>query len=110
MSTKFTIVVALAATMSGCGALAPVTGNHYTSRDGTLDIRGELVNSSDVRIFVNGDKVIDGQVSLLHGDGRFDGSYKGKPVIAECATAAGRMAGATTCLVAVSGERVTLTL
>ena len=110
MSTKFMIVVALAATMSGCSMLAPVTGNHYTSRDGTLDIHGELVNCSDVKIFVNGDKVIDDQVSLLRGDGRFDGSYKGKPVIAECATETGRKLGATRCLVAIGGERVTLTL
>ena len=34
------IAAALAVTMSGCGAHAPVTGNHYTSRDGKLDIKG----------------------------------------------------------------------
>lgn len=110
MSTKFMIVTALVATMSGCGMFAPVTGSHYTSRDGKLEIHGELVDSTDVRIFVNGDKVIDGHVSLLRGDGRFDGSYQGKPVIAECATPAGRKLNATTCMVAIGGERVTLTL
>ena len=109
MSKKFMVVAVLAATLSGCGALAPVTGSHYTSRDGKLDIRGELVDSSDVRIFVNGDKVIDEQVSLLGGRGRFDGNWQGKRISADCATAAGRM-GATRCTVAVAGERVTLTL
>ena len=104
------IAAALAATMSGCAMLAPVTGSHYTSRDGTLDIHGELVDSTEVRIFVNGGKVIDDHLSLLHGDGRFDGSYQGKPVIAECATPAGRKLNATTCMVAIGGERVTLTL
>ena len=110
MSTKFMIAAALAVTMSGCAALAPVTGNHYTSPDGKLDIHGELVDSSDVRIFVNGDKVIDEQVSLMHGDGKFDGTWQGKRVSADCSTAAGRKLGATTCTVAVAGEQVTLTL
>jgi hypothetical protein len=109
MSTKFTIAAALAVTLSGCGALAPVTGSHYTSRDGKLDIQGELLDNSGLRIFVNGAKVIDDQISLLHGDGRFDGDWQGKPVSASCSTAAGGQSG-TTCLVAVGGERVTLTL
>jgi outer membrane lipoprotein SlyB len=109
MSTNFMIAAALAVTLSGCGALAPVTGSHYTSQDGKLAIHGELVDNSDVRIFVNGDKVIDDRISLLHGDGRFDGNWQGKPVSASCATAAGGRSG-TTCQVAVGSERVTLTL
>jgi outer membrane lipoprotein SlyB len=110
MSTKFMIAAALAVTMAGCATFAPVTGNHYTSHDGKLDIRGQLVDSSDVRIFVNGDKVIDDRVSLVHGDGKFDGTWQGKRVSADCSTAAGRGLGGTTCLVAVGSERVTLTL
>ena len=110
MSTKFMIMAALAVTMSGCAALAPVTGSHYTSRDGKLDSQGQLVDSSDVRIFVNGDKVIDDQISLLHGDGKFDGRWQGKRVSADCSTAAGRQLNATQCTVAVEGELVTLTL
>jgi hypothetical protein len=110
MSTKFMIAAALAVTISGCSALAPVTGSHYTSRDGKLDIQGQLVDSSDVRIFVNGDKVIDDQISLLHGDGKFDGQWQGKQVSADCSTAAGRKFNDTRCTVAVGGERVTLTL
>jgi hypothetical protein len=104
------IMAAAAVTMTGCAALAPVTGSHYTSRDGTVDIRGELVDNSDVRIFVNGDKVIDDNISLVHGDGKFDGNWQGKRVSADCATEAGRATGATRCTVAVAGERVTLTL
>ena len=104
------IAAGLAVTLSGCAALAPVTGSHYTSRDGTLDIHGELIDSSDVRIFVNGDKVIDDQISLLHGDGKFDGQYQGKRVSADCSTPAGRQLNATLCTVVVDGERVTLTL
>jgi hypothetical protein len=110
MSTKFMIAAALVVTFSGCSTLTPVTGSHYTSRDGKLDIQGQLVDSSDVRIFVNGDKVIDDQVSLLHGDGKFAGEWQGKKVSADCSTAAGRKFNDTECTVAVDGERVTLRL
>lgn len=110
MSTNFMIAAALAVTMSGCAALAPTADSHYTSRDGKLDIRGELVDSSNVRIFVNGEKVIADEVSLVTGDGRFDGNWQGKPVSADCVTAAGGKVGATTCTVVVAGERVTLAL
>lgn len=110
MLKKFTIVAAFAVTMSGCAAFTPVTGNHYTSRDGKLDIQGQLVDSSDVRIFVNGDKVIDDRISLVNGDGKFDGNWQGKRVSVDCITATGRATGATTCTVAVAGERVKLTL
>lgn len=104
------IMAALTVTMSGCAVLTPVTGSQYTSHDGKVAIHGELVDNSDVRIFVNGDKVIDDRVSLVRGDGRFDGNWQGKPVSADCATDAGRGTGATRCTVAVAGERVTLTL
>ena len=77
MSTKFIIALALAVTMAGCASVTTVTESHYTSRDGKLAIQGELVDSTDVRIFVNGEKVIDDKVSLLHGDGKFNGSYQG---------------------------------
>ncbi|MBW8899909.1 MAG: hypothetical protein JF619_17750 [Massilia sp.] len=110
MSTKFMIMVALALTLSGCASFEPVTASHYASKDGTLTIHGQLVDGTDVRIFVNGEKVIDDKVSLLHGDGKFNGNYQGKPVSADCSTPAGRELNATRCTVAVAGERVTLTL
>ena len=110
MSTNFMIAAALAVTISGCSALAPTADQHYTSRNGKLNIRGELVDSSSVRIFVNGDKVIADEVSLVTGDGRFTGSWQGKPVSADCVTAAGGKLGATTCMVVVDGDRVTLAL
>ena len=110
MSTKFMIKMALALTLSGCASIVPVTASHYTSKDGKLTIHGLLVDSSGIRIFVNGEKVIDDQVSLLRGDGKFNGNYQGKPVSADCSTEAGGKLNATTCTVAVAGERVTLAL
>jgi hypothetical protein len=110
MSKKFMIATAFAVTVSGCTTFAPVTQSQYTSRDGKLAIRGELVDGTDVHIFVNGEKVIDDKVSLLRGDGSFHGEYQGKPVSADCSTPAGRNFNATMCTVAVAGERVTLAL
>jgi hypothetical protein len=110
MLTKFTFAACLAVTLAACSSFAPVTGSHYVSAKGNLQIRGELIDSTDVRIFVNEAKVIDDRVSLLHGDGEFAGDYQGRPVSASCATPAGLKLNATTCTVALDGERVTLTL
>jgi len=110
MSIKFTIVAGLAMMLSGCAAMAPETESRYVSADGQIQIRGELVDSTAVRIFVNDDKVIDGDVTLLRGDGEFAGTYQGRQVNADCSTAGGRKLRATTCLVAFGGERVRLKL
>jgi hypothetical protein len=96
--------------MSACATITPVTENHYVSADGQLQIRGELVDNSGVKIFVNENKVIDEQVSLLRGDGEFTGTWQGKRVSADCSTAIGRKPRATICMVAVGGERVRLGL
>jgi len=110
MSIKFTIVAGLAIVLSGCAAMVPETESRYVSADGQIRIHGELVDSTGVRIFVNDSKVIDAHVSLLRGDGEFAGTYRGKPVSADCSTAGGRKLHATTCLVAIGGERVRLAL
>jgi len=110
MLRNIAISAGLILLLPACSLTTPVTGSHYVSDDGALKIRGELVDSSDVRIFVNDAKVIEDRVSLLSGAGDFAGSFQGKPVRANCATPAGRQLGATTCTVAVAGKRVTLTL
>lgn len=110
MLTKFTFGACLALTLGACSIFTPVTGSQYVSSNGQLRIRGELVDNTEVKIFVNEAKVIDDKVSLLHGDGAFAGNYQGRPVSASCATPSGLKLNATTCTVALDGERVTLTL
>jgi hypothetical protein len=110
MSYKFTILAFAGTLLSGCAALTPATESHYVSADGKLKIRGELVDSSSVKIFVNDSKVIDEHVSLVRGDGEFAGTWQGKRVSADCSTTGGRQLHGTTCLVAVGGERVRLAL
>ena len=111
MFQKITILASVLMLLSACSTtMTPVTGNHYASTDGGLQIRGELVDSSNVRIYVNNAKVIEDNVSLLKGDGDFSGSFQGKPVHASCATVSGGALSGTTCLVAFAGERVRLSL
>jgi hypothetical protein len=100
----------MVAILSGCAIVAPETESRYVSADGQLQIRGELVDSTSVRIFVNDNKVIDDHVSLLRGDGEFAGIYEGKQVSADCSTSGSHQRHATICLVAVGGERVRLRL
>lgn len=96
--------------LSGCAMLTPATESRYVSADGKFQIRGELVDSTSVKIFVNDNMVIDEHVSLLRGDGEFTGTFQGKRVSADCSTAGGRKLHATTCMVAVGAERVRLVL
>jgi type 1 fimbria pilin len=110
MSYKFTILALAGIVLSGCAAFTPATESRYVSADGQLQIRGELVDSTGVKIFVNENKVIDEHVSLVHGDGEFSGTWQGKRVSADCSTAGGRKLHGTTCMVAVGGERVRLSL
>jgi type 1 fimbria pilin len=104
------MMACLSMLLTGCAMVAPVTESRYVSADGQLQIRGELVDSTAVKIFVNENKVIDEHVSLLRGDGEFAGTWQGKRVSADCSTTGGRSLHATTCLVAVGGERVRLSL
>ena len=96
MFAKFALCAAAAALVSGCAGLS------HAGKDAAqpLAIRGDLVNLTDVKIFINGDKVIDDQVSLLSGDGNFHGTYAGKAVTARCSTAPARAEG-TRCAVSV---------
>lgn len=110
MSQKFALIACMGVFLSGCAAFTPATGSRYVSADGQLQIRGELVDGSAVKIFVNENKVIDEHVSLVRGDGEFAGNYQGKRVSADCSTGGGRTLHATTCMVAVGGERVRLSL
>jgi hypothetical protein len=110
MSQKFALIACMGVFLAGCTTFTPATESRYVSADGQLQIRGELVDGSGVKIFVNENKVIDEHVSLVRGDGEFAGNYQGKRVSADCSTSGGRKLHGTTCMVAVGGERVRLSL
>jgi hypothetical protein len=106
MSGKFILAALCAALATGCASVAP--NSHYapvaTTPSG-LQVRGELVDLTDVKIFVNGQKVIDEQLALLSGQGKFDGAYGSKRVLADCSSKAGLALAKTRCVVSVGGEQ-----
>jgi hypothetical protein len=105
MSVKFIIAALCALLATGCASVTP--GHAYapsTTTNSGMQIRGELVDLTDVKIFVNGQKVIDEQLALLSGEGAFKGSYEGRRVLADCSSKAGMALAKTRCVVSVAGE------
>jgi hypothetical protein len=103
MLNKITIAAALTVFATGCSTLqeyGPISANMAH-----LQIRGELLGMADVRIFINGEKVIDDQLALLSGDGEFHGSYAGQAVVANCSSKAGLVMDKTRCAVFVGHQR-----
>lgn len=89
--------------LTGCTTVAPSQGYRPAgSTAAPWQISGELFDFTNVRIFVNGAKVIDERLSLLSGDGEFHSSYRGKPVSTNCYTDGW---GAIKCLVFVDNEK-----
>ncbi len=96
----------LALSVAACTTVAPSQG--YRSAGSTAapwQISGELFDFTNVKIFINGAKVIDERLSLLSGDGDFHASYNGKQILASCTTNTGFIATTTKCYVFVENEK-----
>jgi hypothetical protein len=101
---KFAPVLLLA--IAGCTTVAPSQGYRPPgSTAAPWQIRGELFDFTNVKIYIDGTKVIDDRVSLISGDGEFHSTYQGKPVSASCHTSAGLVNINTHCIVFVQNER-----
>jgi hypothetical protein len=106
MSVKSIIAALCAVLATGCASVAPNSGYAPVATTASgMHIRGELVDLTDVKIFVNGQKVIDEQLALLSGEGAFRGSYEGRRVLADCSSKSGMALAKTSCVVSVAGER-----
>lgn len=91
---------------TACTTVAPSQG--YRSAGSTAapwQISGELFDFTNVKIFINGTKVIDERLSLMSGDGEFHSLYSGKQIMARCSTSAGLVLSSTKCIVFVDNER-----
>jgi len=100
------IITSIALSISSCSTVAPSQG--YRSAGSTAapwQISGELFDFTNVKIFINGSKVIDERVSLLSGEGEFHSTYGGKQILASCSTSAGLLTAGTKCIVFVENER-----
>lgn len=89
-----------------CTTVAPSQGYRPAgSMAAPWQIRGELFDITNVKIFVNDTKVIDERVSFISGDGEFRGRYEGKAITASCNTSTGLVTISTRCIVFVENER-----
>src|SRR5476649_2955140 len=69
----------LVLSVAACTTAAPSQGYRSAgSTESPWQISGELFDFTNVKIFVNGAKVIDERLSLMSGDGEFNSSYRGK--------------------------------
>jgi hypothetical protein len=80
----------LVLSVAACTTAASSQG--YRSAGSTASpwqIGGHLFDFTNVKIFINGAKVIDERLSLMTGDGEFHSSYQGKQIMASCSSSAG---------------------
>ena len=99
-------MLALCAFMTACTTVAPSQG--YRPPGSTAipwQISGELFDLTNVKIFINGTKVIDERLSLMSGEGEFQSRYEGKAISAACNTSIGLISNVTRCMVFVDNER-----
>lgn len=96
----------LVLSVTACSSIEPSQG--YRAPGSTAPpwkIHGELFDFTNVKIFINGEKVIDERISLLSGKGEFHSSYKGKEIRASCSISSGEESSATKCIVFVNDDR-----
>jgi hypothetical protein len=96
----------LATLLCACSTIAPSQGYRPAgSMAAPWQIHGELFDFTNVKIFIDGSKVIDERLSFISGDGEFRSSYGGKQIGANCSMSTGLMASVTRCLVFVNNEK-----
>lgn len=104
---RVVISIASALIFSACATQAPSQGYRpagYTGAPWAITGSVNLLTGSAI-FDINSQRVIDGRLSLLTGDGELSGSYQGKPVNASCITKAGFVSNVTTCFIFISGEK-----
>ena len=102
MSRAFALLLVTLA-LVGCTVTAPSQGYRPSgSTASPWQISGELFDFTNVKIFINGAKIIDERLSLFSGDGEFQSSYNGKRIMANCYTDGW---GATKYIVFVDNEK-----
>ena len=101
----------LVASCAACSVLAPASDyrNSFVTSTGAAVV-AQLVNQTNLKIDIDGQPVIDDQLSMTRGDGRFRGQFKGLPVEASCTTAPATSRAGTSCSVSVGPDRQTLRL
>ena len=103
---RILIVLAVSLALAAWTTTAPTQG--YRPPGSTAppwQIYGELFDFTNVKIYIDGVKVVDERLSLLSGDGEFRGRYGGKAISASCSTTSGLLSSSVRCIVFVDNER-----
>lgn len=106
---KTSLLMLLAAACGACSVLEPARDyrSGFSTSSGAT-VRVDLIGQTDLTVYVDGEKVIEDQLSLVDGAGRFSAQYKGQAVTARCSTAPSMQHPGTTCTVGVGRDSQTL--
>ena len=106
------VCFATAIIISGCTSVAATQGYRPAgSTEVPIQISGELFDFTNVRIYIDGTKVIDKRLSFFTGDGEFLSTYNNMQIAASCSTASSLMSSNVKCFVFINNERAaTLTM
>lgn len=109
MLTSFFRASLLVAACSGCTMLSPTHEyrNSFATANGA-HVSAQLVDLADLKVFIDGEQVIDGRLALPNGEGRFSGQFRGQAVSASCSTAPSMSRRGTSCRVDVGRDSGTL--
>lgn len=109
MFKSILLALLLAGACTGCAILPPAQEyrNSFSTSSGA-HVSAQLVDLADLKIFIDGEQVIDGRLALHNGEGRFSGQFKGQAVNADCSTARSMSRGGTSCRVHVGHDSETL--
>ncbi|GAB3447834.1 hypothetical protein NX773_23145 [Massilia solisilvae] len=100
MFRKLGMAAGCAVFCAGCSTALPAFDHGPVQMDG-VRVNADLVDLTQLKVYVNGEKVIDDGLSLPRGEGSFRGNYAGKPVLASCSTRHLMASGATSCVITV---------
>ena len=91
---------------SGCTTVAATQGYRPSgSTNAPIQISGELFDFTNIKIFIDGSKVIDKRLSLLSGDGEFQANFRNMVIAASCSQSTGLLESFTKCIVFIDNER-----
>ncbi|SFK50750.1 hypothetical protein [Methylophaga sulfidovorans] len=82
---KKIIIAALVATLLGCTSASPKQYYRPAGAEQQVEVYGRFDQISfEHQVLINGNVVIDGQLSYNYDDGHFSGQYDGMTVTSDC--------------------------
>ena len=99
---KKIIIAALLVTLLGCTSASPKQYYRPAGAEQQVEVYGRFDQISfEHQVLINGNVVIDGQLSYNYDDGHFSGEYEGMTVTSDCNW---KLKKDLTCLVKINDE------